>query len=232
MITLRKSLDRGHANHGWLDSYHTFSFADYYDPNHMNCSVLRVINEDKIDAGTGFGTHGHQEMEIITYIIEGALEHKDSMGNQTIIKPGEVQRMSAGTGIKHSEYNPSIDLPVHLLQIWLLPEKKAITPSYDQKSFTEALLTNKLVLVASKDGLENSVSINQDVKMYACRSKISGVEKLTITPNRTFWIQLIKGSLSANDLQMKPGDGATFKNEEFMQLLWQPESEFIIFDLP
>src|ERR1700675_2039262 len=167
MIALRKAGERGHANHGWLDSYHSFSFADYYDPQHMGYSSLRVINEDYVQPGKGFGTHGHRDMEIITYILEGALEHKDSMGNGSIIRPGDVQRMSAGKGVRHSEFNPSRNELVHLLQIWIEPEVTGIAPGYEEKHFDAASKRGRLRLIASRDGREGSVTIHQDAAVYA-----------------------------------------------------------------
>lgn len=231
MITIRKSEERGHANHGWLDTFHTFSFANYYDPKHMGFSVLRVINEDKIAAGTGFGTHPHQDMEIITYVVEGALEHKDSIGNTTVILPGEVQRMSAGTGVRHSEYNHAKDSSTHLLQIWILPDKKGITPSYDQKSFIDLLTDNNFILVASKDGKENSVSLNQNLDMYVMKSKIAGEKTYLISSNRNVWIQVIRGSLIAGDQSVVAGDGAAVTEMASINLHWTPNTEFILFDL-
>lgn len=232
MISVRKSGDRGHANHGWLDTYHSFSFANYYDPNFMGFSVLRVINEDKIDAGTGFGTHPHQDMEIITYVVEGALAHKDSMGNSTVILPGEVQRMSAGTGIRHSEYNHAENLATHLFQIWILPEKKGITPSYDQKSFLDSFTDNNFVLVASHDGKNNSVSLSQDINMYVLKSKSGGKMTYDILNKRNIWIQIIIGQLNVNEIQASAGDGIAIKELENIVLQWTAGTEFIFFDLP
>src|SRR5215471_17044859 len=167
MRTLRRSTERGHAQHGWLDSWHTFSFADYYDPKHMGFRALRVINEDRVAPGTGFGTHGHRDMEILTYVLEGALAHRDSMGNGSTIRPGDVQRMSAGTGVRHSEMNPSQVDPVHLLQIWIEPERTGIAPGYEEKNFPEAERRGRLRLIASRDGREGSVSLHQDASVYA-----------------------------------------------------------------
>jgi redox-sensitive bicupin YhaK (pirin superfamily) len=232
MITIRKSNQRGHANHGWLDTYHTFSFADYYDPEYMGFSVLRVINQDIIAADTGFGMHGHQNMEIITYVAKGALFHKDSMGNETIITPGEVQRMSAGSGIRHSEYNHEKDSETHLFQIWITPIKNDVIPSYDQKSFTEALSSNEMVLVASVDGRENSVSLGQDVNMYVCKTTISGKKDFIISSKRNIWLQLLSGSLNINGNTLSPGDGAKVTQPKTLNLNWTAHTEFIIFDLP
>jgi redox-sensitive bicupin YhaK (pirin superfamily) len=232
MLKIRKSDQRGHANHGWLDTYHTFSFADYYDPEFMGFSVLRVINQDIIAAGTGFGMHGHRDMEIITYVVKGALFHKDSMGNETIIRPGEVQRMSAGSGIKHSEYNHEKASETHLFQIWISPIKKNSIPSYDQKSFSEALSSNGIILVASPTGKENSVSLDQDVNMYVGKPKIAGVTLFNISTQRNIWIQLITGNLDINGNTLSLGDGAQVTQTENLKLKWTENSEFLIFDLP
>lgn len=232
MIKIRKSQERGLASHGWLNSSHTFSFADYYDPNYMGFGPLRVINEDRIQAATGFGTHGHQNMEIISYVIEGALEHKDSMGSDTIIVPGEVQRMSAGTGVRHSEYNHLKDQTTHFLQIWIMPELNNIQPGYAQKSFENDFQTNDLILVASKNGELGSLSINQDVNMYAAKSLIAGKKKLNISKNRKVWIQVIKGEVKVEASTLSVGDGAAIWDQNELDISWPKESEFIVFDLP
>ena len=187
MITVRKSEARGHANHGWLDSYHTFSFASYYDPNYMNFRSLRVINEDVVSPGKGFGTHGHSDMEIITYVLEGALEHKDSLGTGAVIKPGEVQRMTAGTGIQHSEFNHSQTDPVHLLQIWLLPDTKGLSPSYEQRDFPLAERRGKLRLVAARDARDGAVKVHQDVDLYAAVLDKDSRVSHALGPNRHAW---------------------------------------------
>jgi len=232
MIQVRKSKDRGDANHGWLKSKHTFSFADYLDEKQMGFGVLRVINEDRIDAGTGFGTHGHRDMEIISYVIEGALEHKDSMGSDTIIKPGEVQRMSAGTGVRHSEHNHSADKTTHFLQIWIIPDQMGIAPSYDQKSFAREFEKNDLVLVASRDGRNNSVTLHQDVDMYAAKAQQGGAKNIKINLQRRVWVQIIKGEVIVNDIKLSIGDGAGVSDVENINLKWSDHSEFIVFDLP
>lgn len=232
MISLRRSNERGHANHGWLDSFHTFSFADYYDEAHMGFSVLRVINEDRIEGGMGFSTHGHRDMEIISYVIDGAVEHKDSMGSNTIIQTGDVQRMSAGTGVRHSEYNHLKDKVTHFLQIWILPEKKGIQPSYDQKSFTADFQRNDLVLVASKSGEEGSITVNQDVRIYACHGKASGNKLLQNKGQRKFWLQVVKGSVQVEGETLHPGDGAGLENLSELNIQWAQNSEFLVFDLP
>jgi quercetin 2,3-dioxygenase len=232
MLQLRKSNERGHANHGWLDSYHTFSFADYYDPEHMGFSVLRVINEDRIDGGQGFPTHPHRDMEIITYVIDGALQHKDSMGNSTVIKPGEVQTMSAGTGVRHSEFNPLPNTTTHLLQIWIESDQEGHTPGYGQKSFTPLLLKNSFVLVASGDGREDSIKINQDANMYVGKAATSGEKTLSLASGRNVWIQVIQGEVKVGDLNLTNGDGASGTHLSELQLRWSANSEFIVFDLP
>jgi len=232
MITIRRSNQRGDANHGWLKSKHTFSFADYYDPKAMGHSVLRVINEDQIDGGTGFSTHGHRDMEIISYVIEGALEHRDSMGTNAVILPGEVQRMSAGTGVRHSEMNHLKDKKTHFMQIWILPEKTGIEPSYEQKSFEMDFKQNDLILVASKNSKNGSISLNQDVDLYALKTNQSG-EKVLITHNeRHTWIQVIKGEVQVFNETLKAGDGAAIDNVEKFKISWSTNSEFLVFDLP
>ncbi|MGZ3721408.1 MAG: pirin family protein [Bdellovibrionales bacterium] len=233
MLQLRKSGERGHANHGWLESFHTFSFADYYDPSNMGFRVLRVINEDKISGGKGFPTHPHQDMEIITYLVEGALEHKDSMGTSSVIYPGEVQHMSAGTGVQHSEFNHFKDKSSHLLQIWLLPDQKAVKPMYGQKSFAKDLENKELVLAASPGGRDGSLPIHQDVDLYV--AKWPGAKEFNFrfrAKSRYGWVQLVSGSLEANDLKLSPGDGLSVAGEE--QILFKSKGpvEFIVFDLP
>ncbi|GAB4348900.1 MAG: pirin family protein [Gammaproteobacteria bacterium] len=232
MITLRKSTDRGHANHGWLDTYHSFSFDTYYDPAHMGVSVLRVINEDRISPGGGFPPHDHRDMEIITYILEGALEHKDSMGNRSVIRPGEVQRMSAGTGVTHSEFNASDKEPVHLLQIWILPDIRGIEPGYEQTRFPEEERRGKLRLVASPDGENGSVRIHQQARVYA--ALVDGEEVIThpTEPGRTYYLQLGRGSIQLGEQLLKAGDGATITGEEEILLHRGEAAELLLFDLP
>lgn len=231
MLTLRRACERGHFNHGWLDTYHTFSFADYYDPDHMAFRSLRVINEDKVAAAKGFGTHPHANMEIITYILSGSLQHKDSMGNGSVIKPGDVQRMSAGTGVTHSEFNPSPTEPVHLLQIWILPEKKGITPSYEQKNFLDKIKKGQLCLVASQDGREGSVTVHQDVSLYM--GLLSSGQKIehTLKPNRHAWVQVAKGGVKVNGQTLSQGDGAAISDETKIIFEGVEEAEFLVFDL-
>lgn len=231
MITIRKSEKRGHFNHGWLDTFHTFSFADYYDPAQMGFHALRVINEDRVQAGQGFPTHSHKDMEIVTYVLEGALEHKDSMGNVGIIKPGEVQRMSAGTGVTHSEYNPSTAEMVHLLQIWILPEKKGLTPSYEQKTFSPGQKKGKLCLIASRDGQNGSVTVHQDVNLFS--SLLDKGQTLDWAPatGRHTWVQVVRGEIAINQQSLRTGDGAAVSEEKNLKLMAKQDAEFLLFDL-
>jgi quercetin 2,3-dioxygenase len=231
MIIIRKSGDRGHFNHGWLDTYHSFSFSDYYDPENMGYKTLRVINEDRVNPSEGFGTHGHKDMEIITYIIDGELEHKDSMGTGSVIRPGDVQRMSAGTGVRHSEFNASKTKPVHLLQIWILPEKTGIPPSYEQKTFQLFERHNQLRLVASHDGRNGSVTVHQDVNLF-CSHLDAGKElRFQMLPGRAAWVQIAKGSLDLNGRTLEAGDGAAIENEGNITIKSNDASEFLLFDL-
>jgi redox-sensitive bicupin YhaK (pirin superfamily) len=232
MIEVRKSAERGSTDAGWLQSKHTFSFADYWDPTQMGFSVLRVINEDVIAGGSGFGTHPHRDMEIISYVVNGALKHQDSMNNSAIITPGEVQRMSAGTGVEHSEFNHLANAATHFLQIWILPEKKGITPSYGQKSFSNELTQGRLVLVASRDGRENSVTINQDVNLYAYRSTQDGEINFTTQAGRKIWIQIVKGTAIIDSVTLNEGDGAALTNETNLKVKCSSQSEMLFFDLP
>lgn len=231
MIKIRKSSERGMANHGWLKSKHTFSFAGYYDPKHINFSDLRVINEDEIDGGSGFGEHPHRDMEIISYAIEGSLRHQDSMGNKTVISPGEVQRMSAGTGIVHSEYNNEKDKPTHFFQIWIMPEKQGIKPSYEQKSFADELNKNKLTMVISPNGDNGSLKINQDAKMYISRLKSNEALDFPIENNRKVWVQVVKGSLKINTFDLEAGDAMGLTQEVAISMKSKDDSEVILFDL-
>jgi len=232
MIQLRPSEARGRGKLDWLDSYFSFSFAQYYDPAHMNFSELRVINEDYIAPNQGFATHGHQDMEIVTYVLEGKLEHKDSIGNGSIIRPGDVQRMSAGKGILHSEFNPSVDTPVHLLQIWITPNQFGFEPSYEQKFFSPEEKRGRLKLVASPDGQQGSITIHQDAYIYA--SILAQGETVThALPNRRVWLQMTKGSVSLNGKTLNTGDGAGISQEDSITLMGQAsETEFLLFDLP
>lgn len=233
MITLRKSNERGHANHGWLEAKHSFSFADYYNPDHMGFRVLRVINEDKIKGAQGFGTHPHRDMEIVTYLLAGALEHKDSMGTGSVIRPGELQYMSAGSGVLHSEFNHSKTEAAHLLQIWLLPNEKGAAPRYDQKSFSPEEKTGKLKLIVSPDGREGSIGIRQNANIYVSILKPGQTTQLTLSKDRYAWVQVAKGKLELNGKSLEQGDGAAISDEtrlDFKSV--DTESEFLVFDLP
>lgn len=232
MTQIIRSKDRGHANHGWLDSYHTFSFANYYNPDWMGFRDLRVINEDRIAGGGGFPTHPHNDMEIITYLVSGALEHQDTLGNRAVMKPGEVQRMSAGTGIRHSEFNHSKEEPAHLLQIWIMPGKRGVQPSYGQKSFASELETKDLVLLASRDGREGSVEINQDVNLYAAKWTSAREINFNLKPSRYAWIQVVNGTLALGAEKLEAGDGAAIHGEASLALRAQGPAEFLLFDLP
>jgi quercetin 2,3-dioxygenase len=232
MITVRKSADRGHFDHGWLDTRHTFSFAEYYDPGQMGFGHLRVINQDRVLPGRGFGTHGHRDMEIISYVLDGALEHKDSMGNGSVIRAGDVQRMTAGTGVLHSEFNPSGSDIVHFLQIWILPSERGLAPGYEQKYFGPEEKEGRLCLIASGDGTGGSVRINQDARVYAARLD-PGSPAITHTPTegRRTWIQLIRGSVTLNGLELDEGDGAAVRNEPTLSVSANSPAEFLLFDL-
>jgi len=242
MITLRKSSDRGHADHGWLQSHHSFSFADYHDPAHMGVGNLRVINDDRIAPGTGFGMHGHRDMEIVTYVLEGALAHKDSMGNGAadsakagkasgVILPGDVQRMSAGTGVMHSEFNHAKDAWTHLLQIWILPSQRGITPGYEQKHFDAAAKRGKLALVASSDGRDGSVTIHADASLRA--GLIDGDERFeqALPPGRVTYVHVARGRLRVNDHALNAGDAMQLRNEPKLVLEGGEQADVLVFDL-
>ncbi len=231
MIQLRKANDRGHANHGWLDSWHTFSFADYHDPKHVSFSALRVINEDRVSPGEGFPTHPHRDMEIITYVLEGALEHKDSLGTGSVIRPGEVQRMSAGTGIRHSEFNHSKSAPVHFLQIWILPDRHGVTPGYEQKRIDPVEFNGKLRLVASPDGRDGSVTIHQNASIYVARLNSDEVTH-TLASGRRAWLQVARGTARINGITLHAGDGAGVEDEPALRLTADGSAEVLLFDLP
>ena len=230
MLQIRPSKERGHADHGWLDTYHTFSFADYYDPANMGFRALRVINEDRVRGGRGFGTHGHRDMEIVSYVLEGALAHRDSMGTNGVIKPGEVQRMSAGTGVMHSEMNGDERETVHFLQIWILPERGGITPSYEQKKFEDDERRGTLRLVASPDARDGSVKIHQDVEIYT--SLLNEGDSVTheYKPDRYGWVQVARGEVSLNGQTLKAGDGAAITGEPHVTLTGK-DAEVLLFDL-
>ncbi len=231
MIRLRKAAERGHFNFGWLDTYHTFSFGDYYDPRHMGFRSLRVINEDWVEGGRGFPTHPHRDMEIITYILEGALEHRDSMGTGSVIRPGEVQRMSAGTGVTHSERNPSAKDPVHLLQIWIMPDRSNYQPSYEQKSYADDEKRGRLRLIASPDGAEDSVTIHQDARLYSSLLEPGEEIRHLIEPNRHAWVQVARGSVEINGQRLEQSDGAAVSGEESLIITGREPSEILLFDL-
>ncbi|MGD1926759.1 MAG: pirin family protein [Paracoccaceae bacterium] len=231
MQTIRPSAERGRANFGWLDSRHTFSFGQYMDPDHMGFGPLRVINQDKVDPGAGFGTHGHADMEILSIVLDGALEHKDSEGNAEVIRPGDVQRMTAGTGVRHSEYNASQTDPVHFLQIWIIPEKDGLAPSYEQTSLPLAETPGTLRLLGSRDGRDGSVTIHQDVDLYG--AKLADGDRLThvIGPRRGVWVQMIRGMIKANGEVIVAGDGMALIREPDITMTAHEDAEFLLFDM-
>jgi quercetin 2,3-dioxygenase len=231
MIVLRRSAERGHAHHGWLESYHSFSFADYHDPRHMGVGNLRVINEDRIAPGSGFGTHGHRDMEIVSYVLEGALGHRDSIGNASVIRPGDVQRMSAGTGIQHSEFNQAEGATTHFLQIWILPSARGIAPGYEQKHFDAAAKRGRLRLVASGDGRDGAVTLHADAALYA--GLLDGAESasLALDPARNAYVYLARGALSANGIALQAGDAAWLQREAQLRLDAGRDAEVLVFDL-
>lgn len=231
MIQVRKAADRGHANHGWLDTYHSFSFGDYHDREHMGFRSLRVMNEDRVEPGKGFGTHPHRDMEIVTYVLEGALEHKDSMGNGEVLRPGEFQRMSAGTGITHSEFNPSEVEPVHLYQIWLLPERKGIEPSYEQKQFPNEERHNRLRLVASQDAADGSLKIQQDARIFLSQIDDGVQISHNLPEGRHAWLQVLRGSVLLNDNDLRTSDGAAVSEESLITIQATSDAEIMLFDL-
>ena len=231
MILVRKSDDRGHADHGWLDSRFTFSFADYYDPKHVQFRTLRVMNDDRIAGGGGFPTHPHRDMEIVTYVLEGALAHKDSMGNGSVIKPGDVQYMSAGTGLAHIEFNASDSVTAHLYQIWMFPDRQGYKPAYDQKHFTDADKRGKLRLVVSPDGRDGSVQIRQDNELYATVLAPGESVEHALKPDRHAYVQVARGSVALNGAQFETGDGAAISAEKSLQLTGVNDAEVLLFDL-
>jgi redox-sensitive bicupin YhaK (pirin superfamily) len=232
MITVRPANARGSANFGWLDSRHTFSFGEYLDPNYMGFADLRVINEDKVAPGQGFSTHGHRDMEIISYVLDGALEHKDSIGTGSVIRPGDVQRMSAGTGIMHSEYNASKTEPVHFLQIWILPEQKGIKPGYEQTTFADEEKRGKLRLVGSRDGRDGSITIHQDVNLYATLLNTGEAVNYALANGRVAWLQVTRGSMQLNDQFLSAGDGAAIAEENLLTLQGTLDNtEVLLFDM-
>lgn len=231
-VTIRRSQERGHANHGWLDSYHTFSFADYYDPRHMHFRSLRVINEDKVSGGEGFGMHPHRDMEIITYVLQGGLQHRDSMGNGSIIRPGDFQYMSAGTGVQHSEFNPDKDATVHLLQIWIMPDERGVKPSYAEKAMANAE-PGKLHLITSKSGREGSISIHQDADLYLAR--FNGGENIghELKAGRGVWLQVAEGTVTLNGTELQQGDAASVKatDDALLEIASAGKAQVLVFDL-
>jgi len=231
MIKIRKSEERGRTQTDWLDGMHSFSFGNYHDRNHMGFGTLRVINEDRVKPDQGFSPHPHRDMEIITYILEGALEHKDSMGNGSVIVPGDVQYMSAGTGIVHSEYNPQPDKPVHLLQIWILPDKNGLAPGYQQQNFSSNRKPGKLTLLASYDGREDSLIVHQDVSLYVLDLNPGQNYDFTLLDGRTTWVQMARGRVTLNTLLLNQGDGAAVEKENILEFSAQEKSEILIFDL-
>jgi redox-sensitive bicupin YhaK (pirin superfamily) len=231
MINIRKSNERGRADHGWLDTHFTFSFADYFDPEHVQFRTLRVMNDDRVAGGGGFPMHPHRDMEIVTYVLEGALEHRDSMGNGSVIKPGDVQYLSAGSGVTHSEFNASKSDPVHLYQIWMLPEKKGLKPAYDQKNFSDAEKRGKLRLVASPDGRDGSVKIRQDNELYATVLGAGDSVKHALKPERHAYVQVARGSVELNGRKLAEGDGAAISEEKAIELTGVKDSEILLFDL-
>jgi redox-sensitive bicupin YhaK (pirin superfamily) len=232
MMRIRLAEERGRADHGWLRSYHSFSFADYYDPAHMGFRSLRVINEDRVQPTRGFGTHPHRDMEIVSYVLEGALEHKDSMGFGSVIRPGDVQRMSAGTGVTHSEFNASATEIVHFLQIWLLPERRGIEPGYEQKAFSNEEKNGRLRLVASSDGREGSVTIHTDARVYAGIFAAGQAAELSLPRSRHAWVQVARGHVRVNGQDLEAGDGAAVSDESSLGVEGTDGGEVLVFDLP
>ena len=232
MNEIRRSNERGHADHGWLESFHTFSFADYFDPQHVQVGPLRVINEDRVAAGQGFGTHAHRDMEIISYVLDGELAHKDSMGNGSTIRPGDVQRMSAGSGVRHSEFNPSSTQPVHFLQIWIQPNAQGIQPSYEEKRFSVQEKRGRLRIIASPDQAEGSVLIHQDARVYAGLFDGEESATLNVQPGRTFYVHVARGTVTANGTVLNDGDAVTLKDAKALVLKDGRQAEVLVFDLP
>jgi len=230
MLTIRHARERGHANHGWLDSYHSFSFASYYDPDHMGFRDLRVINDDRIAAGGGFPDHPHRDMEILTYVVEGAIQHRDSMGNGTVIRPGDVQRMTAGTGVTHSEFNPGQE-ELRLLQIWIRPVRAGLTPGYEQKAFPLAERQGQLRLVASPDGRDGSLLIHQDAYLYTTHLAAGNETTYALASDRHAWLQVIDGSLTVNGTQVSSGDGLAVSEEIHLRLRADSDAHLLLFDL-
>ncbi len=231
MLIVRKSEERGAVDFGWLNSKHTFSFGHYYDPAHIGVGPLRVINEDRVEPGAGFEPHGHSDMEIISYVLDGALEHKDSIGTGSVIRPGDIQRMSAGTGIRHSEFNHSKQDPVHFLQIWILPEQERLEPSYEQKAFGETEKRGRLRLVGSRDGRDGSVTIHQDVNLYAGLFGSGESARLELAPGRGAWVQVARGQVEVNGERLEAGDGATVSKVDTIEIHGREDGEVLVFDM-
>ena len=231
MLTIRRSAERGHANHGWLDSFHTFSFANYYDSTHMGFGALRVINDDRIAAGRGFGTHGHRDMEIITYVLDGAIAHKDSMGSGSTIQPGNVQRMSAGRGVMHSEFNPRADQQTHLLQIWIEPDVTGIAPEYEEKAFSDAQKRGRLQALVSGDGIDGSMIIHQNVRLYAGLFDGDESATLELAAGRRAWVHVARGSVTVNGVDLSAGDAVAITDETRVALSGGKDAEVLVFDL-
>jgi len=231
MITVRPRDERGHFDHGWLDTRHTFSFAEYFDPDHVGFRSLRVINEDRVQPGQGFGTHPHRDMEIVTYVLDGALAHRDSMGNGSVIRPGDVQRMTAGTGITHSEFNHSNDAPVHFLQIWIVPDRRGLTPSYEQKTIPAEAIAGRLCAVASHDGGDGSVTINQDATLYTAVLAPGQAVTHAFAPGRHGWLQVARGQVALDGRSLAAGDGAAISGEKAVTVSGESEAEILLFDL-
>ena len=231
MITIRRGNDRGHFNHGWLDTYHTFAFGDYFDPQHIQFGPLRVMNEDRVAAGQGFGMHGHRDMEIVTYVLSGELAHRDSLGNGEVLRPGELQRMTAGSGIRHSEFNPSADKPVHLDQIWLLPERQGLEPSYEQKAFPAEARQGAWQLVASPDATDGSLKIHQDARLFLAELAAGKQLGRAIDSTRQVWLQVLRGDIEIGGQRLTAGDAAAVTGESSLALEARTSAEVLLFDL-
>jgi redox-sensitive bicupin YhaK (pirin superfamily) len=231
MIAIRPAAERGHADHGWLDTRHTFSFASYHDPRHMGFRSLRVINEDRVKPGEGFGTHAHRDMEILTWVLDGALEHKDSMGNGSVIRPGDLQRMSAGTGVTHSEFNPSPEAPVHFLQIWLLPRERGLPPGYEQKRFPPEERRGRLRLIAAGDGRDGAVTIHQAADLWTALLQPRESVRHALAPGRYAWVHVARGAVSLNGSTLGAGDGAAVSDEAALEIAGAADAEVLLFDL-
>jgi len=231
MLQIRRAAERGHFDHGWLDTFHTFSFGDYYDPNFVQFRALRVMNEDRVAPGQGFGMHGHRDMEIVTYVLSGALQHKDSLGNGSVLRPGELQRMTAGTGIRHSEFNPSTAEPVHLYQIWLLPERAGLTPGYEQQPFAASGRQNQWQLVAAPDAAAGALKINQDARLYLAELAAGTSLSQAIAAERYGWLQVLRGSVQLAGERLSAGDGVALSDERSLTITGHDAAEVLFFDL-